>query len=58
MAAGKKNTGINRIVNGATLPTQGGNVDIRLQGFTTGSYGAETFADRLAVSPPKSEDTL
>ena len=53
-----KNKGVNRIVNGATLPEGTGQVDLRLQGFTAGSYGAETFEDRIAVSPPKDEDIL
>jgi hypothetical protein len=53
-----KNKGVNRIVNGATLPQGTGQVDIRKQGFTTGSYGAETFEDRIAATPPKDEDCL
>jgi hypothetical protein len=53
-----KNKGVNRIVNGASLPSGGGNVDLRLQGFTEGWYGAETFADRLMPSPPKNEELL
>lgn len=50
---------LNRIKNGAVLPTGGGNVDIHLQGLgTRGSYGSETFEDRLAVSPPQEEELL
>jgi hypothetical protein len=53
-----KNGGINRIANGAPLPSGSGQIDIRIQGFTRGSYGAETFADRLEPSPPVEEDLL
>jgi len=51
--------GVNRIKNGAVLPTGGGNVRIELQGLgTRGSYGSETFEDRLMQSPPQTEDML
>lgn len=53
-----KNGGINRIANGAPLPSGSGQIDIRIQGFTRGSYGAETFADRFEPSPPPTEDLL
>lgn len=44
--------GIKRIINGASLPSGGGNVEIHLQGFTSNdSYGSETFADRIAPEP-------
>ena len=50
--AKKDGAGIQRIVNGASLPTGGGNVEIHRQGFTSNdSYGSETFADRLAPEP-------
>lgn len=47
----------NRIMNGAVLPSGGGNVKIELQGFTRGSFGAETFEDRIAPDPVN-EDLL
>lgn len=54
-----KNSGaIQRISNGGSLPSGSGQIDIRKQGFTRGSYGAETFADRLMESPPVEEDLL
>ena len=56
--ASNKNGGINRISNGGSLPSGSGQIDIRIQGFTRGSYGAETFSDRLATSPPVEEDIL
>ena len=44
--------GIKRIVNGASLPSGSGNVEIHRQGFTSNdTYGSETFADRLAPAP-------
>ena len=50
--AKKDSAGIQRIVNGASLPSGGGNVVIHRQGFTSNdSYGSETFADRLAAEP-------
>lgn len=49
---------VNRIKNGAVLPQGGGNVKIELQGFTRGSYGSETFEDRLMQSPPQNEEIL
>lgn len=56
--AKKESGGINRISNGGSLPSGSGKIDIRIQGFTRGSYGAETFSDRLASSPPVEEDLL
>jgi hypothetical protein len=56
--AKKESGGINRISNGGSLPSGSGSIDIRKQGFTRGSYGAETFADRIATSPPVEEDLL
>jgi hypothetical protein len=56
--ANKDGGGINRISNGGSLPSGSGKIDIRIQGFTRGSYGAETFADRLEPSPPVEEDLL
>lgn len=57
--ATSKTGGVNRIVNGASLPAGGGQVDIRKQGFTTNdAYGSETCAERLAVSPPKDEELI
>ena len=56
--ARKDSGGINRISNGGSLPSGSGSIDIRKQGFTRGSYGAETFADRIATSPPVEEDLL
>lgn len=56
--ASNKNGGINRISNGGSLPSGSGQIDIRIQGFTRGSYGAETFADRLEASPPVEEELL
>ena len=56
--ANKNSGGINRISNGGSLPSGSGQIDIRLQGFTRGSYGAETFADRLEASPPVEEELL
>ena len=55
-----KDTGsVNRIKNGAVLPSGGGNVKIELQGLgTRGSYGSETFEDRLMASPPQQEEML
>lgn len=56
-----QNTGdsVNRIKNGAVLPTGGGNVKIELQGLgTRGSYGSETFEDRIMASPPQTEQLL
>lgn len=49
---------VNRIKNGAVLPTGGGNVKIEIQGFTRGSYGSETMEDRLMASPPQNEELL
>jgi hypothetical protein len=49
---------VQRIKNGAVLPQGGGNVKIEVQGFTRGSYGAETFEDRLMQSPPQTEELL
>jgi hypothetical protein len=54
----KDASGVNRIKNGAVLPTGGGNVKIELQGFTRGSYGSETMEDRLMQSPPQNEELL
>jgi hypothetical protein len=56
--ANKNSGGIQRISNGGSLPSGSGSIDIRKQGFTRGSYGAETFADRLEPSPPVEEDLL
>lgn len=56
--ARKDSGGINRISNGGSLPSGSGQIDLRKQGFTRGSYGAETFSDRLATSPPVEEDLL
>ena len=54
-----RNGGIQRIANGGSLPSGSGQIDIRIQGFTRGSYGAETFFDRVAdPSPPVEEDLL
>ncbi len=49
---------VNRIKNGAVLPSGGGNVKIEIQGFTKGSYGSETNEDRLMASPPQNEELL
>lgn len=49
---------VNRIKNGAVLPSGGGNVKIELQGFTRGNYGSETMMDRLMASPPQNEEIL
>jgi hypothetical protein len=50
---------VNRIKNGAVLPTGGGNVRIELQGLgTRGSYGSETFEDRLMASPGPDEQLI
>lgn len=52
MARKSDGAGLQRIVNGASLPTGSGNVEIHLQGFTSNdAYGSETFADRLAAAP-------
>lgn len=54
-----KNGGVQRISNGGSLPSGSGQIDIRIQGFTRGAYGAETFADRVAdPSPPVTEELL
>jgi hypothetical protein len=56
--ATKTSGNINRISNGGSLPSGSGQIDLRKQGFTRGSYGAETFEDRIAKSPPVEEDLL
>jgi len=52
----RDSSGIQRISNGGSVPSNTGKIDLRRQGFTRGSYGAETFADRLEPSPPVEED--
>ena len=52
MARNSGSGGVNKIANGASLPSGGGNVVIHKQGFTSNDYyGSETFSDRLAPEP-------
>ena len=58
------NSWLTRMVGSTGSPTEvrfpqaRGKIDLRIQGFTRGSYGAETFADRLMESPPVEEELL
>ena len=48
----RKQDGVHHIAMGAQLPTDGGNVEIHKQGFTSNeAYGSETFAQRVAPEP-------
>ena len=52
----RKSDGVTRIAMGAVLPSEGGNVEIHKQGFTSNdAYGSETFAQRLAPEPHAEE---
>jgi hypothetical protein len=52
----RKTDGIERVVQGASLPTSGGNVVIHKQGFTSNNaYGSETFSERVAPEPHDEE---